>query len=47
MSGVFEFGEAGNVFADDVEFEVDAVADFNVAEVGVFESVGYYCRRSG
>ncbi len=36
---LFELGETGDVFADDVEFEVDAVADLDVAEVGVLEGV--------
>lgn len=33
--------QAGDVFAEDVEFEVDAGACFDLAEVGMFEGVGY------
>lgn len=33
--------QAGDVFAEDVEFEVDAGTYFDLAEVGMFEGVGY------
>lgn len=32
--------EPCNVLTDDIELEVDAGADFDVAEVGVFKGVG-------
>lgn len=35
-----ELGEAGEVFAEDVELEVDAGAGDDAAEVGVLEGVG-------
>lgn len=38
--GSGEVGEAGDVFADDVELKVDHGADFDVAEVGVGQGIG-------
>jgi hypothetical protein len=40
---LFIFGDAGDVFADDVKFEVYLRADFDLAEVGVLEGVGDNC----
>ena len=35
-----EFGEAGEIFADNVEFDVYAGSNFEGVEVGVLEGVG-------